>query len=264
MKAAHVPLESRAESLYRFAIMAVGGTEAQPFPETNWTLVLQAGEDASTSRRSRAITEWCRLYWQPIYCFIRLQGRRPHDAEDLTQGFFARFLKRNDIAGIDASRGRMRSYLVTAVKNYLISEHKREVRQKRGGATRILSIEALAAEARLQGIEPAEAASPEAGFDRQWALTLVENAVQTLAERYQQDGKGELFLHLKDFVGPRGDRPKVATVAEALGMSEPALRVAIHRFRERYRECLLASVAYTLAPGEDAEEELRHLMSAFG
>jgi len=239
------------------------GTRIHAFPETSWTLVARAGDFGSPALREQALTELCRIYWQPIYSFIRLQGHSPHDAEDLTQGFFARFLRRNDVVGIDASRGRLRCYLITAVKNHLINEHKRDLRQKRGGANRMLSIDAIAAERHRRVPEPRDLLTPERAFDRQWALTLLDCVVQTLAERYQREGKGDLFVSLKDFVGPRGDRPKGAELAETLGMSEAALRVAVHRFRERYRECLLATVGDTLAPGEDAEEELRHLMDAF-
>lgn len=243
--------------------MIPGGTERHAFPETKWTLVREAQNGASTAFRDRALTELCRLYWRPIYSFIRLRGHTPHDAEDLTQDFFVRFLGRDDIAVLDAAKGRLRSYLITAVKHHLFGEYRRESRQKRGGSLKALSIDTAEVERTLRLTDLKGGLAPEQVFDRQWALTLLDQAVQTLADHYEQEGRGDLFLCLQDFIDPAAERPRGSVLAERLGMSEEAFRAAIHRFRRRYRECLGAAVRQTLAPGEDAEEELRQLMACF-
>lgn len=244
--------------------MDSGQTQHQPFPETRWTLIGRARDSATEGERARALSDLCKIYWPPVFSFIRSSGYSPHDAEDLTQGFFARFLDRNDFADRDASQGRLRSYLISSVKNYLASEARKRGRIKRGGR-----LPALATEGNRGGsyfgrdAEPADELTPDRVFERQWAITLLECVVKALAIRYERDGNAELFCQLKDFIVPQAENPSTQKIAAHLGMNESAVRVAIHRLRLRYRECLLEAVGDTLAPGESAEDELKHLMAAF-
>ncbi|MCB1089214.1 MAG: RNA polymerase subunit sigma-24 [Verrucomicrobiae bacterium] len=224
---------------------------------------MKVGEGSTADHRQRALGELCRQYWLPIYSFIRRNGHSPHDAEDLTQGFFFYFLEHDDFGNLEASKSRLRSYLIGAVKHYLSNERRRAGRQKRGGQARIIPIDPLAAEGQLPLPELLDTLTPERVFDRQWALALLYGAVQSLAEKYQQEGKETLFLRLKNFVGPDARTENAAAAAEELQMNHGAVRTAIHRLRERYRECLLAAVRDTIGPDENVEDELRHLMAAF-
>ncbi|MBL9150920.1 MAG: sigma-70 family RNA polymerase sigma factor [Verrucomicrobiales bacterium] len=245
--------------------MAMIGTEREPFPETKWTLVWQAQLGDSTAFRREAVTELCRLYWRPIYSYIRLRGHSPEDAEDLTQDFFARFLRLNHVDDLDAEKGRLRNYLLRAVKRHLASEWHRQHRQKRGGSLIGVSIDSAPIEAELGRIQAGESLTPEMAFDRQWALSLLDKVIDVLSEKYRSEGAIDHFFYLKDFIEPgsRAGRPQSAEVAAKLGMTPGAFRVAVHRLRQRYRETLLEMVTETLKPGENAEEELRYLLSSF-
>ena len=215
----------------------------------------------SPEERQRALADLCQLYWPPVYAFIRSGGHTPHDAEDLTQGFFAQFLRRQDFQKTDASRGRLRSYLLAAAKHYLSDERRKEGRQKRGGEVTILSFDAAEAESRC--LMPADDMTSERVYVRQWATTLLENVIQRLEESYVRKEKGPLFEALKPFIMSGADTEKQAEIAKSLDMSDAAVRVAVHRLRQRYAVLLREAVSDTLGPNEDLETELRELMAAF-
>ncbi len=181
-----------------------------------------------------------------------------HDAQDLTQEFFARLLGKNWIAHADQSRGRFRSFLLLVLKRFLAGEWHKANTQKRGGARHCLPLPLDTAETRYT-CEPADTGTPEQAFEKQWALALLETVLRQLRKDYEQDGKGRLFEALKPcLMGSRESQP-YATLSAELEMSEGAVKVAVHRLRERYRERLKAEIAHTVASPADVDAEMRHL-----
>lgn len=239
-----------------------GNSRLKPFPTTQWSLIVRAASDDAEDRE-KALAEICALYWPPVYAFIRSRGHSPHDAEDLTQGLFAELLERQDFAKADAAHGRLRSYLLTAACNHLNSDHRRVSRQKRGGGMVILSLDTADAEARCLITEPMDDLTPERVFERQWAITVMESVVEGLARRYAEKGQSELFNALKPFINTTESLPPQTELAQRLGMTDAALRVAIHRLRQRYGELLTQTVKSTLGHGESVEAELAHLIATF-
>ncbi len=242
--------------------MDEGNSRLKPFPTTQWSLIVRAAAD-DPAERDQALAEIYALYWPPVYAFIRSRGHSPHDAEDLTQGFFAELLRRNDFAKADSAHGRLRSYLLTAASNHLNSEYRRETRQKRGGGAVLLSFDVVDAEARCLIPEPMDDLTPDRVFERQWAITVMEGVVSALAQRYAEKGQSELFNTLKPFINAADSSGPQGSLASQLGMTEQALRVAIHRLRQRYAEVLRQTVKTTLGHGENVEEEIACLMAAF-
>lgn len=232
------------------------------FPTTQWSLIVRAAA-ADPAEREKALAEICTLYWPPVYAFIRSRGHSPHDAEDLTQSLFAELLERNDFAKADSNHGRLRSYLMTATKNHLHSAHRRENRQKRGGGAVMLSFDALDAESRCLVPEQVDEMTPERVFERQWAITVMENVVAHLADRYARKDQAILFDALKPFINIGTTATPQSELAQQLGMSDQAFRVAVHRLRQRYAEVLRQTVKSTLGPDEDVGEEISRMMQAF-
>lgn len=225
------------------------------FVTTHWSVVLTAAR-TDTARAQDALEHLCRMYWYPIYHFVRRQGHSTHDAQDLTQEFFARLLEKNWIAHADQSRGRFRSFLLLVLKRFLAGEWHRANAQKRAGSHQWLPLDT--AETRYAR-EPADTSTPEQAFEKQWVLTLLETVLRQLREDYEQDGKGRLFEALKpSLLGSRESQP-YAALAATLEMSEGAVKVAVHRLRERYRERLKAEIAHTVASPAEVDSEMRHL-----
>ena len=228
------------------------------FPATRWTVVLAAAGTPSPES-AVALERLCQSYWYPLYAYVRRRGHSPPDAEDLTQEFFARLLEHNWIARADRHKGRFRSFLLMAMKRFLAKEWDKVKTIKRGGQTRLVPLQLETAESRYTR-EPADTRTPEQVFEKQWALTLLESVLNCVREDYARDGKGTLFHTLEPcLIGSRDTQPYAALAAE-LGMSEGAARVAVCRLRERYRECLKAEIAHTVASAEEVDEELRHLL----
>jgi DNA-directed RNA polymerase specialized sigma24 family protein len=228
------------------------------FPVTRWTVVLAASGTPSPESAA-ALERLCSSYWYPLYAFVRRSGHSPSDAEDLTQGFFERLLEHNWIARADRHKGRFRSFLLMAMKRFLAGEWDKAKTIKRGGQVRLVPLQLDAAETRYCR-EPADTRTPEQLFEKQWALTLLESVFSRVREDYARDGKGALFHALEPcLVGSRETQPYVALGAE-LGMTEGAVRMAVCRLRERYRECLKGEIAHTVASAAEVEEELRHLL----
>lgn len=242
--------------------MDAGNSRLKPFPNTQWSLIVRASA-ADPAAREKALAEICTLYWPPVYAFIRSRGHAPHDAEDLTQALFAALLERNDFAKADSNHGKLRSYLLTAAKNHLNSEHRKEHRQKRGGDAVMLSFDAVDAEARCLIPEPMDDMTPDKVFERQWAITIMETVVSQLAARYAEKEQTELFNALKPFINAEDTAAPQSDLARQLGMTDQAFRVAVHRVRQRYGELLMQTVKSTLGHGESVEEELARLMAAF-
>ncbi len=232
------------------------------FVTTHWSLVLSA-RDKKSPQSADALEKLCRAYWYPLYAYVRRRGYSPEDAQDLTQEFFARLLEKNWIAHADQSRGRFRSFLLLVMKRFLAVEWHKAHAQKREGSRRYLPLPLDTAETRYAR-ESVNAATPEQAFEKQWALTLLETVLSRLRTDYEQDGKGRLFEALKPcLLGSRELQP-YAELAAALKMSEGAVKVAVHRLRERYRERLKAGIANTVASSADVDAELRHLFHVLG
>lgn len=227
------------------------------FVTTRWSVVLDAGDDQAPQAQE-ALACLCRTYWYPIYHFIRRQGHSMHDAQDLTQEFFSRLLEKNWVARADQSRGRFRSFLLMVLKRFLAGEWRRANAQKRAGARRALPFPLNDAETRYVQ-EPADDSTPDQAFEKQWVLTLLDTVVNQLRADYEQDDKARLFDALKPCLTGPSDHQPYATLAADLGMSEGAVKVAVHRLRERYRERLRLEIAQTVASASEVESELRHL-----
>lgn len=224
--------------------------------------MLAAGQ-RHTPQSDRALEELCRTYWFPLYAYVRRRGHTKEDAEDLTQAFFARFLEKNYLEGLSSERGRFRAFLLASLKHFLINEGKRERRQKRGGGATLLSLDWQSADSQFRLASTLEP-SPDKAFDREWALVLLAKVIERLQRECASEGHGEQFAELKVFltVG-KGARP-YAEAANALGMEEGAVRVAVHRLRKRYRQLLRDEIVQTLSDPAQVEEEMQALFGAFG
>jgi RNA polymerase sigma factor (sigma-70 family) len=230
---------------------------AQWFTTTHWSVVLLAGQSQSTGSFD-ALDLLCRRYWPPIYAFIRRRGHGPDDAKDLTQEFFARLLEKNYVESADASKGRFRTFLLTAVTRFLINERERAHTQKRGGGQIHFSLDDLNGENRFHD-EPADAATPETIYERRWTETMLQRVLSQLRLDYESAGEQERFEILKPFLtgGQKGSAG--AMIATQLQMTESAAYSAIHRLRKRYGELLREEIAQTVNRPEEIEEELRYL-----
>jgi RNA polymerase sigma-70 factor (ECF subfamily) len=228
------------------------------FVTTHWSVVLTAGTHQDTTRAHNALARLCQTYWYPLYAYVRRRGYATHDAQDMTQAFFAQLLERQSLAAAVPERGRFRSFLLASLNHFLASEWKKATAQKRGGGMPKLSLDWAAAEQRFD-LEPATQAAPDRIFEKQWAMTLLAEVLNRLERELQAEGKAELFAALKEtLMGARESQP-YAELAQALGMNTGAVNVAVHRLRKRYRALVRAEIANTLGPGEDVESEMRHL-----
>jgi DNA-directed RNA polymerase specialized sigma24 family protein len=239
----------------------LGAGEREIFATTRWTVVLAAG-GGSAPQAKVALEELCRTYWYPLYAYVRRQGQTRENAEDLTQAFFARFLEKNYLEGLSSNKGKFRAFLLAALKHFLANEWDRARRQKRGSGVLPLSLDWQDAEMRYQ-IDPADNLSPDKLFDRAWAVTLLEKVIVRLREENVSEGKIKLFEQLKPFLMAGTGAIPYGDAAVALGLSEGAVRVAVHRLRRRYRELLREEIAQTLSEPAQAEEEIQALFCAF-
>jgi RNA polymerase sigma factor (sigma-70 family) len=230
---------------------------AKRFQTTRWSLVLAAGEEPSAAAAA-ALEALCGQYRAPVYAFIRARGHDVDDAADLTQAFFTRLLEKRVLHTVRPERGRFRSFLLTAVQHFLANERDRVRTQKRGGAREHLSIDVEDAEARYRLSARADL-SPDALFERDWALALLERAMAAVEAEYLEAGKGALFARLRGLVtGAAAESHKA--IAADLGMSEGAVSVALHRIRRRYGEALRSEILDTVSRQEDVADEIRYLM----
>ncbi len=230
------------------------------FATTHWSLVGAAKlDEASQTRAREALEELCRAYWYPLYAFVRSRGYSADDAQDLTQAFFARIVEAGGFAAADRERGRFRSYLLGAMKHFLANEWHRAQTQKRGGQVQFIEWDALDPEARYAGASR-QSDDPEQLFDREWALEITTGALQALRAEMELTGKGELFDALKGSLTGEDESPR-AEVAERLQMSEGALKVAVHRLRQRYRKLLRATIAETVSDEANLDDEMRYLVT---
>lgn len=234
---------------------------AGAFKTTQWSLVLSA-DGSPGSASFRALEKLCQTYWFPVYTFVRRQAKSPEDAQDLTQEFFSRFLAKGGFSKADRERGRFRSFLLTSVKHFLTEDWRKANRQKRGGGQPALPIVGNEAESRYSA-EPLDELSPDKVFDRRWAEALLERVMARLRLDYEMTGRAAVYQQLQQFLWGRDSDVSYAEMGERLGMNEGAVKVAVHRLRQRFREQLHAEVAETVESETDVDAEIRHLLGMF-
>lgn len=228
---------------------------------TRWSLVLQARDRGTTHDTGRALSELCESYWLPLYAFIRRQTKSVDEAQDLTQGFFERFLSKDFLGDVQPERGRFRSFMLAAARHYLSNERDRQRTIKRGGGITIQSLDWQQGEQRFLQ-EPADEMTAERLFERQWAVTLLSRVLDQLRSEQTTSAKQQCFEVLSQFLSADSKSIDHAAAAERLGMSEGAVRVATHRLRKRYRQLLRDEIAQTTASPDDVDDEIRHLFAA--
>jgi RNA polymerase sigma factor (sigma-70 family) len=251
-----VPADDEVTSL-----TAVGGTPkngAVAFTTTHWSVVLTA--QGRPPAADEALEKLCRTYWWPLYGFVRRQGYGPEEAQDLTQGFFALLLERRDLDVVRREKGRLRSYLLVSLKNFLAKARRRELTTKRGEGRALVPLDELLAREHAD-LEPTDNLTADRIYERRWALTLLEQVLSRLEREYQSAGNAKLFDCLKEFLSDEPGRRSQAEVAAEIGMTENALKQAFHRLRQRYRQLLHDEIAQTVAVPGDVEDELRHFIS---
>jgi RNA polymerase sigma-70 factor (ECF subfamily) len=228
------------------------------FSTTNWSVVLEAQGQSPAAQE--ALEKLCRTYWRPVYSFVRREGTGHEEAEDLTQTFFAVLLQRRNFDAVRKEKGRLRSYLLTSLKHFLVSEHRRAVTLKRGKGQHPIALDELSGTERSD-VEPADHLTAERIYERRWALTLMEQVLGRLKDEYCTAGNAVLFDLLKQLLPDEPGAPSRTEIASQLGITDNALRQALHRFRQRYQLVLREEISHTVAIASDVEDELRHLIT---
>ena len=232
---------------------------AQLFATTRWTVVARAWEHDSPE--AVEALEWlCRVYWYPLYAYVRRRGHTEDDAKDLTQEFFARLLKHKYLQFVDRNRGRFRSFLLSSLKHFIINEWNKARREKRGGGQQLISLDAEETETRFRA-EPADDQSPDKAFDRRWALVLLDRVLDHLRDEYTSVGQAQVFEELKFTLTGEEGEGSYAEIGQRLGITEGNLKQKVYRLRKRYRELLREEIAQTVNI-EAIDEEMRHLFAA--
>jgi DNA-directed RNA polymerase specialized sigma24 family protein len=251
-----VPADDQVTSLSPIGGNAHDGPIA--FRTTHWSVVLEAQGESPAARE--ALERLCRTYWRPIFAFLRRQGLRPDEAEDITQGFFAELLERRSLSAVRREKGRLRSFLLGGLKYFLANEKRRAMAIKRGKGQRLIPLDGLHADDRIE-IEPADPMTAEMIYERRWALTVLERVLSRLKDEYHSAGNAPLFDSLKELLPAEPGSSSQAEIAARLGMTENAVRQAFYRFRQRYQAILREEIANTVATPGDIEDELRHLIT---
>jgi RNA polymerase sigma factor (sigma-70 family) len=232
------------------------------FVTTRWSQIVAAGLDSS-AESERALAHLCRTYWYPLYAYIRRSGRSPHDAEDLTQGFFAHLLAKNVFQDVEKGRGKFRSFLLASLKNFLANAWDKQHSLKRGGKYTIVSFDDIdeSAEDRYRR-EPSHDTTPERLFEQGWALTVIETVLRQLRREYVGESKVELFEALQERLIGAEDAESYAELAAKLGTPEGTLRMTVLRMRRHFGYLLRTEIAHTVENPAEIEDELRHLIAS--
>jgi RNA polymerase sigma-70 factor (ECF subfamily) len=233
------------------------GRRDDQFTSTHWSVVLDAADVASPTAQA-ALGTLYQAYAYPLYGFVRRQGHSEHDAQDLLHDFFHTLIEKNYLKSVTSERGRFRSFLLGALKHFLANEWHHAHRQKRGGRFAIVSLDELLADAehRFQIAATDGASSADVTFDREWAATLLTRVLQTLR---REAGDSRQFETLKVFLSKEGNTAAYQAAGATLGLAEGAVKVAVHRLRQRFQTELRREIANTVGPAGEVEEELRHL-----
>jgi RNA polymerase sigma factor (sigma-70 family) len=251
-----VPADDHVTSLRGIGASARDGAVA--FTTTHWSVVLTAQGESPAAHE--ALEKLCRIYWRPIYSFVRRQGFEREEAEDITQGLFAQLLERKRLSAIRKEKGRLRSFLLGALQYFLADEQRRARAIKRGKGHRLIPLEELRADEEIH-MEPADPVTAEMIYERRWALTVLERVLGRLKDDYIASGNATLFDSLKELLPDEPGAASQAEIAARLGMTENAIRQAFYRFRQRYQSLLREEIAHTVATPGDIEDELRHLIA---
>lgn len=230
------------------------------FATTCWTEVFQAANRENSGGQA-ALDSLCHQYWYPLYSFIRRKGYTAADAEDLTQAFFQFLLEKDNLAKADQMRGKFRTFLLTSLTNFLANQHRAEQSKKRNPAA-AKTVDYQSAEQRYQ-LEPIDQLSPERIFDRAWAITLLQSAMEELRNHYQELGKSELYDQLSPFLVRESENTRYAELALELGKSTSAIKVLIHRMRERSRRILRRKIGETVDSESQIDQEINELFEIF-
>lgn len=244
------------------SVTAIGGNSLHgtAFTTTRWSVVLEAQGDSPVAQQ--ALEKLCRTYWRPIYGFVRRQGVGPEEAKDLTQGFFALLLERRDFDAVRKEKGRLRSYLLTSLKHFVLNERNRAMAIKRGEGQQLIPLDDLRERERV-GFEASETLAPNEIYERRWALSLLDQVLARLADEHRAAGPAAaaLFARLQKSLTDEPDRGTPADTAREFGMTESAVRQASYRLRQRYRQVLREEIANTVMAAGDIDDELRHLVA---
>jgi RNA polymerase sigma-70 factor (ECF subfamily) len=224
--------------------------------------VVVSAQDQNSPKSGEALESLCKAYWFPLYAYCRRSGHSPADAEDLTQGFFARLLEKDYLRSASQEKGRFRSFLLVALKRFMANEWDHQHALKRGGFAQFVPIDQELAESRFAA-EPAHNLQPDLLFDRQWAMTLLDRTVARLREEYLETGRAQLFEFLHGCLAKDETALPYAEIATRLNLTEAAIKMAVHRLRARYREILQNEIGQTVASPSDIELEMKHLFAAF-
>jgi RNA polymerase sigma factor (sigma-70 family) len=252
----NVPADDEVTSLTGIGGNARHGAVA--FTTTHWSVVLEAQGDSPAAQE--ALEKLCRIYWRPIYNFLRRQDIRREEAEDLTQGFFALLLERRDLSTVRKEKGRLRSYLLASVKNFMADEWRHTMAIKRGKGTWLIPLEELREGERID-VERRDRLTPDQIYERRWALTVLEQVLARLRGEYRSAGNVRFFEQMKKMLMDEPGRPSQAEIAAEFEMTENAVKQAFYRFRQRYQSLLREEIAHTVSTPGDIEDELRHLIS---
>lgn len=232
------------------------------FATTEWSVVLAAGDIGRHEARI-ALARLCETYWYPLYAYVRHRVRSVHDAQDLTQAFFCHLLEKQSLARADRSRGRFRTFLITALKNFLTNEWEKQITEKRGGGKAQLSLDFNAGESRYR-IEPAHELTPENLYDRRWVLTMLDQVLERLRNELAEAGKQSQFEQLKETLVGESTVADYERAAEALGITPAAAKQAAYRMRKRYRQLFRQEVARTVDDEGDVDDEIGRLLETLG
>src|SRR5262245_5725062 len=230
------------------------------FGTTHWSVVLAAGEGTSEPAQ-RALETLCHSDWYPIYVYVRRKGYGPDDAQDLTQEFFAQLIRKEHVRLADREKGKFRTFLLATLDYFLAREWSRAHRQKRGGQFTFISLDQQTPEERYR-LEPSDDETPEKKFLRNWALAVLTQTMAALESECRASGKEPLFREVKSLLAGEGQSEGYAEISRRLGMGEGAVRMAVHRLRQRYGELLQNEIAQTVSSPEEVEEEMRYLKIA--
>ena len=232
------------------------------FTTTRWSIVSSCSDSANDEEKAHAaLAELCKIYWRPVFAFICRQGHSVPDAQDLTQEFFTQLIRKEHLRLADREKGKFRTFLLATLDYFLAREWSRAHRQKRGGHFIFISLEQQSPEQRYQ-LEPPDNDTPEKKFSRNWALAILTQTMSVLESECQTSGKQALFEEVKTVLAGEGSDEGYAEISRRLGMGEGALRMAVHRLRQRYGELLRNEIAQTVSGPEEVEEEMRYLKIA--
>jgi len=243
------------------SLSAIGGNAnhgAVAFATTHWSVVLEAQGESPAAQE--ALEKLCRTYWRPIYGFVRRQGSKPEEAEDLTQGFFALILERKELNIVRKEKGRLRSYLLTSVKHFLADESRHAMAVKRGKGQRLIPLDDIRERERVD-VERSDRLTADQIYECRWAFTVLEEVMARLRDEYRSAGNVRFFDQMKKMLMDEPSRLSQAQVASEFDMTENAVKQAFYRFRQRYQTLLREEISHTVAMPSDIEDELRHLIA---